>query len=300
MEHIINKFLLLGDKFMPEIHLRQPQFTYSACGPFTRHEERIQKLKKTGDTNFIYMNELDKACFTHDAVYSDSKDLTKRTIAEKNLKNKAFDIAKDPKYDGYQRGLASMVYKFFDSKVSRSGAKLIPENEQLAEEVHKPIIRKFEKRKVYSTFKDNIWSADLADIQLLSKYNKGIRFLLCVIDIFSKHAWVVPLKDKKGISVVKAFQSILKQSNSKRKPNKIWVDKGSEFYNAYFKKWLRDNDIVMYSTHNEGKSVVAERFIRTLKSKIYKYMTSISKNVYIDKLDDVVDNTIIHITLQLK
>ena len=122
-------------------------------------------------------------------------------------------------------------------------------------------------------------------MQSLSKYNKGIRFLLCVIDIFSKYAWVVPLKDKKGISIVKAFQSILKQSN--RKPNKIWVEKGSEFYNAYFKKWLRDKNIVMYSTHN----VVAERFIRTLKSKIYKYMTSISKNVYIDKLDDIVDET---------
>ena len=127
---------------------------------------------------------------------------------------------------------------------------------------------------------------DLADMQLLSKYNKGIRFLLCVIYIFSKYAWVVPLKDKKCISIVKAFQSILKQSN--KKPNKIWVDKGSEFYNAYLKKWLRDNDIVMYSTHNKGKSVVAERFIRTLKSKTYKYMTSISKNVYIDKLDDIV------------
>ena len=158
-----------------------------------------------------------------------------------------------------------MVYKFFDSKVSGSGVKLIPQNEQLANELHKPIIRKFEKRKVYSTFKDNIWGADLADMQLLSKYNKGIRFLLCVIDIFSKYAWVVPLKDQKGISIVKAFQNILKQSNSKRKPNKIWVDKGSEFYNAYFEKWLRDNNIVMYSTHNEGKSVVVERFIRTLK-----------------------------------
>ena len=123
---------------------------------------------------------LNKACFTHDAAYSDSKHLTKRTIADKN---RAFDIAKDPKYDGYQRGLASMVYKFFDSKVSGSGAKLIPENEQLANELHKPIIRKFEKRKVYSTFKDNIWGVDLADMQLLSKYNKGIRFLLCVIDI---------------------------------------------------------------------------------------------------------------------
>ena len=248
------------------------------------------------------MNELDKACFTHDATHSDSKDLTKRTIADKNLKNRAFDIAKDPKYDRYQRGLASMVYKSFDSKVSGSGAKLIPENEQLAEELHKPIIRKFEKRRVYSTFKDNIWDVDLADMQLLSKYNKGIRFLLCVIDIFSKYAWVVPLKDKKGISIVKAFQSILKQSNSKRKPNKIWVDKGSEFYNAYFKKWLRDNNIVMSSTHNEGKSVVAERFIRTLKSKIYKYITSISKNVYIDKLDDIVDecNNTYHPTIKMK
>ena len=137
-------------------------------------------------------------------------------------------------------------------------------------------------------------------MQLLSKCNKGIRFLLCVIDIFSKYAWVVLLKDKKGISIVKAFQSILKQSN--RKPNKIWVDKGSEFYNAYFKKWLQDNDIVMYSAHNEGKSAVAERFIRTLKSKIYKYMTSISKNEYINKLDDIVNeyNNTYHTTIKMK
>ena len=174
---VINKLLLAGDKFMPEIHLRQPQFTYSACGPVTKHGQRIQKFKETGDTNYIYMNELDKACFTHDAVYSDSKDLTKRTVADKILKNKAFDIAKDPKYDGYQRGLASMVYKFSDSKVSGGGAKLTPGNEQLANELHKPIIRKFKKRKVYSTFKDNIWGVDLADMQLLSKHNKGIRFL---------------------------------------------------------------------------------------------------------------------------
>ena len=298
--NVINKFLLVGDKFMPEIHLRQPQFTYSACGPFTKHEKRIQKFKETGDTNYVYKNELDKACFVHDAAYSDSKDLTKRTVADKILKNKAFDIAKDSKYDGYQRGLASMIYKFFDSKVSGSGAKLTLQNEQLAKELHKPIIRKAEKRKVYSTFKDNIWGADLADMQLLSEYNKGIRFLLCVIDIFSKYAWLVPLKDKKGISIFKAFQSILKQSN--KKPNKIWVDKGSEFYNVYFKTWLRDNDVVMYSAHNEGKSVVAERFIRKLKSKIYKYMTSISKNVYINKLDDIVDeyNNTYHTTIKMK
>ena len=117
-----------------------------------------------------------------------------------------------------------MVYKFFDKKSKGSGAKHIPQNQQLAEELHKPVIRKLKKRKVYSAFKDNIWAADLADMQLLSRYNKGIRFLLCFIDIFSKYAWVVPLKDKKGISIVKAFQIILKQSN--KKPNKIWVDKG--------------------------------------------------------------------------
>ena len=117
MNNVINKFLLAGDKFMPEIHLRQPQLTYSACGPFTKHKQRI-KVKETGDTNYIYKNELGKACFAHDAAYSDSKDLTKRTVADKILKNRAFNIAKDKKYDGYQRGLASMVYKYFDAKIS--------------------------------------------------------------------------------------------------------------------------------------------------------------------------------------
>ena len=116
IRQIINKFLLARDKFMPEMHLRQPQFTYSACGPFTKQKQKIQKFEETGDTNYIYKNELDKACFAHDAAYSDSKNLTKTTIADKILKDKAFNIAKDPKYDGYQRGLASMVYKFFDKK----------------------------------------------------------------------------------------------------------------------------------------------------------------------------------------
>ena len=121
-----------------------------------------------------------------------------------------------------------MVYKFFDKKSAGSGTANEP-NYQLANELHKPIIGKFKKRKVYSWFTDNIWGADLADMQLISKVNKGFRFLLCVIDIFSKYAWVVPLKDKKGISIVNAFQKILKESD--RKPNKIWVDEGSEFYN---------------------------------------------------------------------
>ena len=191
----------------------------------------------------------------------------------------------DPKYSGYQRGLASMVYKFFDKKSSGGCIKFENiSNNELAEELHKPIIRKFNERKVHSPFIDNIWGADLADMQLIRKFNKGFRFLLCFIDIYSKYAWVMPLNDKKGITITNAFQKILDELNCK--PNKIWVNKDIEFYNRSMKSWLEKNDIEMYSTHNEGKSVVSERLIRTLKNKIYKYMTSDSKNVYIDKLDD--------------
>ena len=155
MNEIVNKFLLAGDKFMPEMHLKQPGFTYSACGPFTKNKERIQKFKETGDTSYIYKNELDKACFQHDMAYGDFKDLARRTASDKILRDKAFNIAKNPKYDGYQRGLASMVYKFFDKKSKGSGVNIPLEfNEQLAEELHKPIIRKFKKRTVYPGFKD--------------------------------------------------------------------------------------------------------------------------------------------------
>ena len=116
MNEIVNKFLLAGHKFMPEMHLKQPGFTYSACGPFTKNKERIQKFKKSGDTSYIYKNELDKACFQHDMAYGNFKDLARRTASDKALRDKAFNFAKNPKYDGYQRRLASMVYKFFDKK----------------------------------------------------------------------------------------------------------------------------------------------------------------------------------------
>ena len=137
-------------------------------------------------------------------------------------------------------------------------------------------------------------------MQLVSKFNKGFRFLLCVIDIFSKYSWVVPLQDKKSVTITNAFQKILDDLN--KKPNKIWVDRGNEFYNSSFKKCLKDNDLEMYSIHSEGKSVVAERFTRTLKTKIYKYMTAISKNVYFDKLNDTVSeyNNTYHRTIKIK
>ena len=143
----------------------------------------MDHLLKTKKESKSYRNELDKACFQHEMAYGDFRGLARRTAADKILRNKAFNIAEDPKYDGYQRGLASMVYNFFDKKTG--GIKSMPKNEQLAEELHKLIIKKFRKRKVYSAFKDNIWRADLADMQLISKFYKGFRLLLCVIDILA-------------------------------------------------------------------------------------------------------------------
>ena len=197
-------------------------------------------------TKYIYKNELAKACFQHDVAHGYFNDLKRRTQTDIVLKNKALKIASNPKCNRYEKGLASIVYKFFDKKPKGSGLKqnqekfhlgIFLQNSQLANQLHKLVIRKFRK-KVYSSFNDNIWGVDLADMQLISKSNKGIRYRLCVIDLFSKYAWVLPLKDKKEVSILNAFQ--------KRKPNAIWVDPGSGFYNNHFKKWLKDNDISMY------------------------------------------------------
>ena len=199
MNNVINKFLLSGHKIMPEMHLRQPRFVYSACGPFTRHKERTKEFKRTGDTRYIYRNELDKACFQHDSAYADHKDLINGTEADKVLRDKAYDVDSNPKYDSYQRGLARMVYKFFDKKSTAepsslermgSGFKKLknmtkPSSSILADELHKPITNKFNKRKVYSQFKDNIWGVDLADMQSLSRKNKVLNIFyvlqICIV-----------------------------------------------------------------------------------------------------------------------
>ena len=161
-------------------------------------------------------------------AYGDFKDLARITASDKVLRDKAFNIAKNLKYDGYQKGLASMVYNFFDKKrqaklVLQTQVVVLIYRQSLMKNQPKnytnQLLENLKKRTVYSVFKDNIWVADLADIQLISKFNKGFKFLSCVIDIFSKHAWVVLLKDKKGVSIVDTFQKILDKSG--RKPNKI-------------------------------------------------------------------------------
>ena len=195
-------------------------------------------------------------------TYSKSKDLTKRTHSDKVLRDKAFEFASYPKYDAYQRRLASMVYKFLDKRPNESCVDAEP-SYQLANELHRQIIRKFQKRKVYSSFRDNNCSVDLADIQSLNRYNKGIESLLRAIDLFSEYAWVVFLKDKRGITIINAFEKIIPK---RQRPNKIWFDQGSAFYNKFIKKFLKINSIEMYLAYNEGKSDVAERFIGTLNN----------------------------------
>ena len=231
-------------------------------------------------------------------AYGKSKDLGKRTQTNKVLRDKAFKTASDQKYDGYQIGLALMVYMFFDKKSVGSGVDAEP-NYQLVNEILSQIIRKFKKRKVYSQFRDNIQGVDLADMQSSSKYNKGIKHLLCAIDLFNKYAQVIPLKDKRGIIIVNAFRKIISKG---RKPNKIWGDQGGKFYKNLFKKFSKINNIEMYSTYNEGKSVATERFIKTLKNKILEQMIAISKNVYFDMIDNIVNkyNNTVHRTIKMK
>ena len=181
-------------------------------------------------------------------AYGKSKNLAKKLI------HKAFKTASNPKDDTYQRGLASMVYKFFDKKSGGGGIDTEP-NYQFANDFHRQIISKLKRWKVYSSFRDNIWGVDFADMQSLSKYNNGIKCLLCATDLFSEYALIVPLKDKRATTIDNAFQKTISKG---RKPNKIWVDQGGEFYNRLFKRFLKTNIIEMYSAYNEGKPVFAE------------------------------------------
>ena len=170
-----------------------------------------------------------------------------------------------------------MVYKFLDkksaslNKSSGTGVVNEPNYHQQMNFINE-LLQNLKKEQFIHLL-DNIWGVDLADMQSLSKYNKEIKYLLCANDLFSKYAQVVPIKDKKGTSIVNAFKKIISKG---RKPNKMWVDQGSKFYNS-FKDFLKINNTEMYSTKNEEKSVAAERFIRTLKNRIFKHMTAISK-----------------------
>ena len=176
----------------------------------------IQKFKEKNDLNYIYKIELNKAWFTHDAAYSDSKELAKTTISDKILKGRGYEIAINPKYDGYQRGLARMMYKFSDKKTGPEKTSKVKANvnEVLAQELHKLLIKKFKKRKVYRRLEDNIWAACLAEMGSLSSKKRSVKYLLYAIDIFTKYAWVKPLKGKKAKTGLNGFAG--KRNKGKR------------------------------------------------------------------------------------
>ena len=171
--------------------------------------------------------------------------------------------------------------------------------QQLADELHKPITKIFSKRKVISNSIDKIWAADLVEMQQFSKWNKGMKYLLIVIDVFSKYGWIKPLKDKKTESVSKAFKEIFKKS--KRKPMMLWTDKGSEFISKHFKEFLKKEKIKLYHTENEEKSSVLERWNRTMKNRMWKMFTANNNTVYWDKIDKLVDdyNNTIHSSMKM-
>ena len=174
---------------MPEMHWRQLVFTDNTCGPFTKSKERIQQLKKNNRKFTIYLSKWTRkrVFFQHDMACEGFEGLARKRASGKILRDKIFNTAKNLKYDGYRREHASMVYNFFNKITSGSGIKNENiSNKKLAKELHKSVIRKFKKRKVQWPFMDNIWSADLADMQLITKSKKGFRFLLCLIDVYSK------------------------------------------------------------------------------------------------------------------
>ena len=249
------------------------QQKYSYCGPGTKYDQRMRE-------GYRGINELDSMCKLHDKFYNENSDTKVRNISDIALAHRADEIANNPMYDDVQRKDANFI-----SGIMKTKAKfgLGVWNEELADELHAPVRRKFKRRRVISYGVDDVWSCDLVEMQEWKKQNKGYRYMLNVIDVHSKYAWSIPLKDKTGKTVLDAFKQIVNSSG--RKPDHIWVDEGKEFYNKHMDEWIKENNINRYSTHGEHKSAVVERFNRTLETIMWKRFTAENTRNWIDMLD---------------
>ena len=266
---LLNKFI---NNLPVEMHLPGHNFT----GPGTKLNKRLNSdltPKKWSKP----INRVDKAAYHHDVCYLKNDDTaTRNAVCDKNMLKELEGIYNPTIREKMERGLVSSLI----GTKARFGWGVDKKKAQtLAEELHKPIRRKFKRRRVLVGGIDRIWAADLVDMQAFAKFNRGVKYLLAVIDVFSKYGWLIPLKDKTGKSVASALKTIFEG----RKPEKMWVDKGKEFYNKDVKDLIE-----LYSTENEEKSSVVERWIRTMKEKMWKYFTANSTNVYIDVLPDLV------------
>lgn len=265
------------------------QQKYSYCGPGTKYEQRVRE-------GYQGINELDKMCRLHDKFYDENTDTKTRNISDSALAHRADEIARNSAYDNVQRKDANFI-----AGIMKTKAKLglgLAWNEELANELHAPVKRKFQRRRVISYGIDDVWSCDLVEMQEWKKQNKGYRYILNVVDVFSKYAWSVKLLDKKGSTVLEAFKNIVKSSG--RKPGHLWVDQGREFYNKDMDEWIKENDIVRYSTYGEHKSAVVERFNRTLKNMMWRRFTAENTRNWIDMLDKLLlrYNNSVHSTIR--
>ena len=226
------------------------------------------------------INRVDKGAYNHDVCYLKNNDTaTRNAVCDKNMLKELKGIY-NPTIRGKNGTRSRFIFNRYKSTFWMGGGRE-KKVSTLAEELHKPVRRKFKRRRVLGNGIDRIWATDLVDMQAFSKFNRGIKYLLAVIDVFSKYGYLIPLKDKTGKSVASALKTIFKE----RKPEKMWVDKGKEFYNKNVKELIE-----LYSTENEEKSSVVERWIRTMKEKMWKYFTDNNTNVYIGILPDLVED----------
>ena len=286
---ILNKMI---NSLPVEMHLLGHNFT----GPGTKLNKRLN-ADLTPKEWSKPINRIDKAAYHHDICYLKNNDTaTRNAVCDKNMLEEMKNIYNPTLRERMERGLVSTLIgtkKRFGWGVT-TGTGYIKKKKfsMLAKELHKPIKRKFKKRRVFVNGIDKTWAADLADMTALNEYNEGYRFLLLVIDIFSKYGWIIPLKNKQGITTANALETIFKE----RKPKKLWVDKGKEFYNNNVKGLVE-----LYSTENEEKSSIVERWIRTMKEKIWKYFTDNNTYTYIDVLPDLVEdyNNTVHSSIKM-
>ena len=286
---ILNKMI---NNLPVEMHLLGHNFT----GPGTKLNKRLN-ADLTPKEWSKPINRIDKAAYHHDICYLKNNDTaTRNAVCDKNMLQEMKDIYNPTLRERMERGLVSTLIgtkKRFGWGVT-TGTGYIKKKKfsTLAEELHKPVKRKFKKRRVMVNSIDKIWAADLADMKAFKDYNDGYTFLLLVIDIFSKYGWVIPLKNKKGETVAEALKNIFE----KRKPEKLWTDKGTEFYNKDVKKLIE-----IYSTENEEKSSIVERWIRTMKEKMWKYFTDNNTYNYMNVLPELVEdyNNTVHSSIKM-
>ena len=261
--------------------------------PFTNLSVRVNEVG-TPKPGFAPYNQIDEIAMHHDYCYSKADQDPNNNLTRKDCDKKMLDELNEVKTKGFREKLDYLLVKPVIWIKHKLGLGL---QEELAEELHKPIRHKFKRRRVFVFNVDDIWSADLKDMQYLSKENKNYKYILTVIDLFSKTAYTIPLKSKSSQEIIESFEKLF----SNRKPKKLWTDQGSEFTNNKFKEFLKSNNIELYHVYNEGKACVIERFNRTLGEMIQKHLTATNSSQYIDILQKLLNdyNTRTHSTIKM-